>query len=227
MTNDPQTIGGAIRLIVADDHAVLRAGLRLLLEAETDMTVVGEAGDAASALALAEQLKPDVVLLDLTMPGASGLAVIAQLRQVSERLRILILTMHDDEAYLRQALAAGASGYLLKKAADVELLSAIRAVHGGGVYLHPDHARGLLDAMVERARTDRKGEAATKQSLSPREEELLRLIALGHTNQQVARQLYLSVKTVETYRSRLMAKLGLANRAELVRYALQRGMLQE
>ncbi|HID64080.1 MAG TPA: response regulator transcription factor [Anaerolineae bacterium] len=215
-----------IRVLIADDHAVLRAGLRILLDAEPDMEVVGEAADGAEALARVGELAPDVVLLDITMPRVNGLSVLRQIREVSPDSRVLILTMHDDESYLREALAAGGAGYVLKRAADTELLSAIRAVYQGGTYLHPAHTKALLEGMLDRER-DATGEANSYERLSPREREVLRLIALGYTNRQAADQLYLSVKTVETYKARLMTKLGLHSRAELVRYALQRGLLDD
>ncbi|MGQ9554977.1 MAG: response regulator [Anaerolineae bacterium] len=214
-----------IRILIADDHAVLRAGLRLLLDGEADMEVVGEAGDGVETVERTAELGPDVVLLDLTMPKLGGLEVIQRLREACPRTTVLVLTMHDDEGYLREALAAGASGYVLKRAADVELLSAIRAVYRGGTYLHPAHTRALLEGMLDRQREQRPEQPEVR--LSPREQELLRLVALGYTNQQIASMLYLSVKTVETYRARLMAHLSLRNRAELVRYALQRGLLKE
>ena len=214
-----------IRVLIADDHAVLRAGLRMLLDAESDLEVVGEAGDGAEALAQTIELAPDVVLLDVTMPQVGGLEVLRRIRDASPRTRVLILTMHDDEGYLREALAAGGAGYVLKRAADIELLTAIRAVHGGGTYLHAAHTGVLLESAAHRQRAQPAEEP--EPHLSQREEQVLRLIALGYTNQQAADMLYLSVKTVETYRARVMAKLDLRNRVELVRYALQRGWLEE
>jgi len=223
--NDATSDQPPIRILIVDDHAVLRAGLRMLLEAEPDIEVVGEAGDGAEALKRILELAPDVVLLDVTMPDMDGLEVLRQGRDSSPRTRVLMLTMHDDEGYLREALAAGSSGYVLKRAADIELLSAIRAVHRGGTYLHAAHTKVLFEDRAGQQRTQAPAEPESR--LSSREEEILRLVALGHTNQQAADRLYLSVKTVETYRARLMAKLGLRNRAELVRYALQRGLLAE
>lgn len=214
-----------IRVLIADDHAVLRAGLRMLLDAEPDLEVIGEAGDGLEAIERTKRSSPDVVLLDVAMPRCGGLEAIKQIRDISPQTRVLILTMHDDEGYLREALAAGGSGYVLKRAADIELLTAIRTVYQGGTYLHAAHTRVLFEG-----KADQRGPRAaeeTRPQLSPREKEVLRLIALGHTNQQAADMLYLSVKTVETYRGRLMTKLGLHNRAELVRYALHRGLLEE
>jgi len=213
-----------IRVLIADDHAVLRAGLWMLLDAEPDIEVVGEARDGLEVLARVRTLTPDVLLLDLAMPGMGGLEVLGRVREVSPQTRVLILTMHEEEEYLREALRAGSAGYVLKRAAAEELLSAIRAVYHGGVYLHPEHARRLLEEMVDRGA--RRPEPETEPPLSPREREVLCLIALGYTNQQAADALYLSVKTVETYRARLMAKLGLRTRAELVRYALQQGWIR-
>jgi DNA-binding NarL/FixJ family response regulator len=214
-----------IRILIADDHAVLRAGLRMLLNAEPDMRVVGEAGDGVVAMALVCELNPDVVLLDVTMPRTGGLEALRQIREVSPHTRVLVLTMHDDEGYLREALAAGSAGYVLKRAADIELLSAIRAVHRGGTYLHAAHTRVLFEGQAHQSgpRTAEEREP----HLSPREEEVLRLIALGYTSRQAAIELHLSAKTIETYRGRLMAKLNLSNRVELVRYALRRGLLEE
>ena len=220
-----------IRVLIADDHAVLRAGLRMLLDAQADMSVVGEAETAEQAINLAAQLTPDAVIMDLTLPARagdrstipSGLEAIRRIKAGRPEARILALTMHDDEGYLRAVLEAGGAGYVLKRAADTELLSAIRTVWRGGTYLHPEHARLLLGGTpaAEPAADD------AYEQLSPREQQVLRLIALGHTSQQVADMLSLSVKTVETYKSRLMAKLDLTSRAALVRYALQRGLLDE
>jgi two-component system response regulator NreC len=223
-----------IRVLVADDHAVLRAGLRLLLDAEPDMVVVGEAETAEQAKSLDEELAPDVVLMDLTLPTRpgnpntvpSGLEAIRCIKAERPEARVLALTMHDDEGYLRAVLEAGGAGYVLKQAADTELLSAIRAVWRGGTYLHPEHVQLLLEGAPSTVATQ-EGAADSYELLSPRERQVLRLIALGHTNQQVADLLCLSVKTVETYKARLMAKLDLTGRAALVRYALQRGLLEE
>ena len=214
-----------IRILIADDHAVLRAGLRMLLDAEPDMQVVGEAGDGATALARVRALTPDVVLLDLTMPRMGGLDALRQIREALPDARVLILTMHDDEDYLREVLAAGGAGYVLKRAADIDLLSAVRAVYRGGTYLHATHTQALFQD--KRGQQSTQGDKAPEPRLSEREEQILRLIALGYTSRQAADKLHLSPKTVDTYRGRLMLKLNLSNRAELVRYALRLGLLEE
>jgi two-component system response regulator NreC len=223
-----------IRVLIADDHAVLRAGLHLLLDAQPDMMVVGEAETAEQAMILDGDLRPDVVLMDLALPirpgdpntVPSGLEAIRRIKAERPEARVLALTMHDDEGYLRAVLEAGGAGYVLKQAADTELLSAIRAVWRGGTYLHPEHVQLLLEGAPP-GPTAQESAGDSYELLSPREQQVLRLIALGHTNQQVAGLLHLSVKTVETYKSRLMAKLDLTGRAALVRYALQRGLLEE
>lgn len=214
-----------IRVLIADDHAVFRAGLRLLLRAQPDIEVVGEAADGWETLKQAEALRPDVILLDLTMPGMPGLQTLALLRRQAPGSKVLILTMHEDEAYLRQALAEGAAGYLIKRATDEELVAAIRAVARGEVYIHPAMTRALLEDLLPMPETVETPEPW--ESLSEREQQVLRLVAMGHTNQEIADRLGLSVKTVETYRARGMEKLGLRTRAQLVRYMLQKGLLRE
>lgn len=214
-----------IRILLADDHAVLRAGLKLLLDAQADMHVVGEAADGQAVLALAEETQPDLILLDLTMPYLGGLEALPLLRKSAPQARVLILTMHDDEGYLKQALRAGASGYVLKKAADTELLSAIRAVMRGEVYVHPALTRSLLEDVIPGRDVREEDAGDLWDVLSDREQEVLRLVALGHTSREIGDQLSLSVKTVETYRARGMEKLGLRSRAALVKYALARGLL--
>lgn len=213
-----------IRVLLADDHAVLRSGLKMMLDARDDMSVVGEAGDGVDVLPLALETNPDVILLDLTMPRLGGLEALPLLRQQTPGARILILTMHDDQGYLRQALRMGAAGYVLKKAADVELIAAIEAVMRGDVYVHPSMTRSLLEEMIPEGEGG-SGEEDLWYTLSEREQEVLRLVALGHTNQEIADRLALSVKTVETYRARGMDKLALRSRAALVRFALARGLL--
>ncbi len=224
-----------IRILVTDDHAVLRAGLSALLNAEPDCTVVGEAADGHECLRVAQATQPDVILLDINMPHLNGLEALPQLRQVAPKSRILVLTMHDDVTYLRQVLRAGGAGYVLKQAADVELLSAIRTVYNGGTFLHPNHAQALLDdpaagddkASGQQPRDGKANGNSALASLSERELETLKLVALGYSNKEIAEQLYLSVKTVETYKARIMEKLELTTRAALVRFALQHKLLDE
>jgi two-component system, NarL family, response regulator NreC len=214
-----------IRVLLVDDHAVLREGLRLLVHAQSDMEVVGEAQSGEEAVECARTLRPDLVLMDLAMPGVGGIEATARIRRESPATRVVALTMYDDPAYLRSVLAAGASGYVLKRAASTELLSAIRTAHRGETYLAPSLAGGVVDELLGR----KAGNADTPvagDTLSDREREVLRLVAEGHTNQQVAEQLRLSVKTVETYRARLMEKLGLKSRVDLVRYAVSSGFLK-
>jgi len=217
------------RILLADDHAILRAGLKLLLDAQPDMEVVGEASNGARALAMAEELRPDLILLDLTMPGLGGLDVLRSLKDIAPGSRVLVLTMHDDRSYLQQALALGAAGYVVKKAVDSELLNAIRAVMRGEKYVHSAMMDKLLtlDTAEPPAVAASSGGTDRWASLSNRELDVLRLVALGHTNSEIADQLALSVKTVETYRARGMEKLGLSTRAQLVRDALAQGILDD
>jgi len=209
------------RVLIVDDHAVVRAGLRLLIDAETDLETVGEAGDARSAVFEARSTKPDVILMDVVMPDQSGLEVLPTLLYEQPEAKVLILSMQDDPRYVREAFAAGASGYVLKEAADSEVVGAIREVAGGGRYVHPELGARLIDADAAAARR------AEEDPLSEREREVLRLLALGHTNQEIAKTLYISVRTAETHRAHIMQKLRLGSRAELVRYALAEGVLTE
>lgn len=216
-----------IRVLLADDHAVLRSGLKLLLQHQPDIRVVGEAGDGLEAINLATEFQPDVILLDLTMPGLGGLDALPSLRKITPKSKILILTMHDDESYLRRALKGGAVGYVLKKAADAEVISAIRAVARGELYVHSAMTRSLLDGLVPHPGHTPVQEADLWDKLSDREREVMRLVALGHTSSEIAELLSLSVKTIETYRARGMEKLELRSRAALVKYALARGLLND
>lgn len=210
------------RILLADDHAVLRAGLRLLLENQTGLEVVGEVSSGLEALDLAIKLNPDLILLDLSMPGLGGLDALPALRKSVPGARVLILTMHDDPHYLRQALKNGASGYVLKKAADQELLSAVRAVMRGEVYVHPSMTRVLLDDLL----TDTPAQGGNVwETLSEREQVVLKQVVLGYTGAEIGEQLNLSIKTVDTYRMRGMEKLGLSSRAALVRFALKKGLI--
>jgi two-component system, NarL family, response regulator NreC len=215
-----------ISILIVDDHAILRAGLRMLINAQPDMEVVSEAMDGHEALRKAREKKPDVALMDITMPKISGLRALEQLRQVCPHTRILVLTMHDDAAYARSVLAAGGSGYIVKRAADSDLLAAIRAVYQGRLFLDPTLAGSLVqDLLGKKASFGPADGAAPRSLLSPREREVLRLLAQGYTNQQAAKWIVVSVKTVETYRARIAQKLGLHSRAELTRYALESGLL--
>jgi two-component system, NarL family, response regulator NreC len=216
-----------IRILIVDDHAVLRAGLHMLLDAEEDMLVVGEAPGVDQAVAQLAHQAPDVVLVDISMPEINGLEGLKSMREKAPDSKFLMLTMHNDESYLRLALSAGASGYVLKQAANNELLSAIRVVSQGGTYLHSGHRSILFEGESgKQASTPGSQDEADYERLSPREKEILRLIAMGYTNRQAAEELFLSEKTIETYKSRLMAKLALHSRTELVRYALRLGLIQ-
>jgi two-component system, NarL family, response regulator NreC len=212
------------RVLVADDHLVVRAGLRMLIETQSDMQVVGEANDGDEAFRQAKNLRPDLVLLDLSMPGVGGIASIGMLKREIQGIKILVLTMHDDPMHLRQAMEAGASGYLVKRAADTELLGAIRALRRGEMYIHSSLTGHLLGLVFDKQEQQElaPGDIA---GLSKREREVLQFLALGYTNQQIADKLFLSVKTIETYRARLTEKLQLPTRAELVRFALKHGLL--
>ncbi|MEK6274478.1 MAG: response regulator transcription factor [Actinomycetota bacterium] len=210
-----------IRVLIVDDHAVVRSGLRRVLEAEDDLEVVGEAGDMRTAVFEAREQKPDVVLMDVVMPGGTGIEATPAVLQEVPEAKVLILSMQDDPLYVREAFAAGASGYVLKEAADTEVVAAVREVAGGGRYVHPALGARLVAADAEeRARVE-------ADPLSDREREVLRLLALGHTNQEIAGTLFLSVRTVETHRAHVMQKLRLTTRAELVRYAIDSGLLED
>jgi two-component system response regulator NreC len=213
-----------IRVMIVDDHAILRAGLRMLVNAQADMEVVSEAPDGEKAVQQVKETKPDVTLLDLTMPRVGGMKALQGIAQNCRETRVLVLTMHDDPAYLRSALAAGASGYLLKRAVDSELIAAIRAVHRGGVFVDPRLASILVQDVLAKKGT----KAAPTQPiniLSDRELQVLGLVARGYTSAQIAKQISVGVKTVETYRSRFTEKLGLRTRSDVIRFAVQMGLL--
>ncbi len=210
-----------IRIALCDDHAVVRSGLRAILEAEPDLEVVGESGTAAEAVELAREAQPDVFVMDIGLPDRSGIAATAEVCQASPATRVLVLTVHDDVTYLRRAFDAGAAGYLVKEAADVELVQAVRQVAAGKQYVHPSLGAALLAREVATARP-----AGPGGELSEREVEVLRLIAGGLTNAEIAARLYVSVRTVETHRAHIHQKLDVRTRAGLVRVAREAGVLQ-
>lgn len=223
-----------IRILLVDDHAVLRAGLRALLEAEDGLEVVGEAGTGEEGVAMADRLKPDVVVMDLSMPGIGGLEatrrIAASSREAAERgdgqgggTRVLVLTMHGEEEHLLPVLEAGGSGYVNKRGADEELIEAIRTVARGDVFLYPNAAKLLLQGFRGKAT---RGENDPLQKLTERELEVLGYTAEGFSSAEIGKKLFISPKTVDTYRSRIMEKLGLHHRSELVRFALQQGLLK-
>ena len=212
-----------VRVFLADDHAIVRGGLKALINAQPGMVVVGEAADGLETCALVPTLQPDVVVMDVSMPGLTGSLATERLRRECPAVKILALTVHEDKGYIRQLLTAGASGYALKRAAPEELIRAIQVVAAGGMYLDPTVAGKVVGGFVK---TPAKGAAKTGE-LSDREMEVARLTAAGHGNKEIAARLDLSVKTVETYRARSLEKLGLKSRAELVRYAFQQGWLQD
>jgi len=211
-----------IRVLIADDHAILRSGLRMLIGSQQDMTVVAEAQNGDEAIQIARKMSPDIVILDITMPERGGLYAIDEILKNNLSTRILLLTMHEELAYLRTALAAGASGYVLKKSVDADLLAAIRAVHKGRTYIDAELASELVrHAMPDAGRSNAK----LTEVLSERELQVLKLVAEGFSSREIAQQIFVSVKTVETYRGRFAEKLGLTSRAEIVRYALEMGLL--
>jgi two-component system, NarL family, response regulator NreC len=211
----------AIRVLIVDDHPVVRSGLRLLLAQESDIEPVGEAGTGREAVFQARDLKPDVILMDVVMPDQTGLDVLPMLIREHPEIKVLLLSMQDDPRYVREAFAAGASGYVLKEAVDAEVVAAVREVARGGRYVNPELGARLVAAEADAARR------AEEDPLSDREREVLRLLALGHTNQEIAKQLYISVRTVETHRAHVMGKLHVQSRAEFVRYAIAQGLLND
>jgi two-component system, NarL family, response regulator NreC len=211
-----------IRVLIADDHAILRTGLKMLIAAQPDMIAVAEASGGTDAIRLTRETKPDVVILDITMADGGGLNAIAEILKNHPPVRILMLTMHEEPAYLRTALAAGAAGYVLKKSVDADLLSAIRAVHRGRSYVDSEMAATLIrHALPDQTRD----EMSPSEVLSERELQVLKLVAEGFSSREIAEQILVGVKTVETYRGRFAEKLGLKSRADIVRYALEVGLL--
>ncbi len=217
------TAHGPARLLLADDHAMVRRGLRLILDAEPDLRVVAEAGDGLEALQLVRRMEVDLAVLDVSMPRMTGLQATAELMTVRPNLRVLMLSMHDNEQFLFEALKAGASGYVLKTAADRDLVEACRAALRGEPFLYPSAIAALVRDFLERAR---EGEASPADPLTPRELQVVKLVAEAHTNEQIAAVLHISAKTVERHRENLMAKLGMRDRVELTRYAIRRGLVE-
>jgi two-component system, NarL family, response regulator NreC len=210
--------GVSIRVLIVDDHAVVRSGLRRLLEAEDGLEPVGEGGSAQEAVFQARALKPEVILLDIGLPDRTGLEVLPQLRHENPDTKVLILSMQAEPRYVSEAFAAGASGYVLKEAADTEVIAGIRQVAAGARYVNPELGARLVNAAADAARL------AESERLSEREREVLRPLALGYTNQEVAKLLFISVRTAESHRAHIMKKLGFQTRAELVAYVLERGI---
>lgn len=212
-----------IRLLLVDDHAIVREGLRMLLQAQTDMEIVGEAENGKEALAQARALKPDVVVMDISMPDMDGFEATRRIKRMRPQTAVLALTIHEADEYFFEMLNAGASGYVPKRAAPVDLVSAIRAVHQGGVFLYPSVAKALVQDYL--SRVEGGGERASYDGLTNREREVLTLIAEGCLNQEIANRLVISVKTVERHRENIMRKLNLHSRTDLVKYAIRKGLI--
>jgi DNA-binding NarL/FixJ family response regulator len=210
-----------VRVLIADDHGIVRSGLRLLLERQPDIEVIAEAADGAEAREIAVRERPDLAILDVRMPKLTGLQVTRELKKQAPEVSVLILSMHDDERYLFEALKAGASGYVLKTQADTDLMEAIRAVERGEPFLTPTAQQALIKDVLERGR-----QSGDEEELTPREEEIVKLVAEAHTTRQIAEILHLSEKTVENHRGNAMRKLGMRDRVELVRYAIRRGLIE-
>lgn len=217
--------GNKVHVLLADDHTILRAGLKMMLNAQPDIEVVGEASDGKQAVAEALRLQPDVVLMDITMPECNGIEATKQIKRVLVDVKVLVLTMHENEEYLFQMLRAGASGYMLKEAADTELISAIRVVCSGRFYLSPSAQAMMVSDYLQRVRTGEERDSYS--ALTEREREILKLVAEGYTNNRIGERLFISPKTVDTHRTHIMDKLNLHSRAELVKYAMRRGLLED
>jgi two-component system, NarL family, response regulator NreC len=213
----------AIRILIADDHGVMRGGLRALLEDEPGLEVVGEASSGEEVIALTEKLRPDIVLMDIGMPGIDGIEATRTIKNAFENIQVLVLSVYEDESLLREAIKVGAAGYIIKRAAEEELISAIQAVSRGDMYIHPAITRLLFSQhpVVDHS------EESNLESLSPRELEVLSYLARGYTNRQIAETLYISTRTVESHRANIMGKLGIKNRIELVEYAKKYGLMDQ
>lgn len=217
-------VGRVIKLLIVDDHAVVRSGLMMLLNGKHNIEVVGEASEGDEAIQKALEIKPDVILMDLSMPhGKGGLTATTELKKLLPDTAVLILTMHDDEEYLFRAIHVGASGYILKSAPHEELIAAIQSVASGNAYLNPMATKRLMGEYLDRLKNG--NEVSTYESLSDREKEVMEWVAKGYSNKEIAEILYVSVKTVESHKSNLMEKLGIKTRPELVKYALKKGLL--
>jgi DNA-binding NarL/FixJ family response regulator len=216
-------VGGPLRILLADDHAIVRQGLKLLIDSQPEMNVIGEAADGDAVVAKAQALRPDVVLMDISMPGTNGLAATRALKQRQHGIVVLVLTRHDDETYLQELLRAGASGYVLKQSPPPQLLQAIRAVAAGGIYLDPAITARVADGLLDRRDEGSRAAAA----ISDRESEVLRLVAVGHSNKEIADRLNISIKTVEVHKANAMRKLGLTGRVDLIRYGVLQGWLYD
>lgn len=215
----------SIRILIVDDHTILRAGLKMMLNAQPDMEVVGEAQDGRQAIYEVQRLQPDVILMDITMPDMNGIEATRQIKKMLPEARVLILTMHENDEYVFQALRAGASGYILKEAADTELISALHVIQNGQFYLSPAAQSVMVGDYLQRVRIGEEKDSYS--TLTEREREILKLVAEGHTNNQIAERLVISPKTVDTHRTHIMDKLNLHSRAELVKYAMRRGLLED
>ncbi|MBE0428296.1 MAG: response regulator transcription factor [Thermoleophilia bacterium] len=214
-----------IRILLADDHAILRSGLMRLLGEESDIEIVGEAENGREAVQKTQELHPDIVLMDIGMPVMNGMEATKQIKKRDNDVKVLVLTMHDNEEYLFQVLQAGASGYVLKKAADSDLVNAIHVVSRGDCFLYPSAAKMVVEDYLEKLKAGQEP-TSSFDALTEREREILRLVAEGYTNREIAESLFISVKTVETHKANIMEKLNLHKRAELVRYAIRKGILQ-
>jgi DNA-binding NarL/FixJ family response regulator len=215
---------GRLRILLADDHAILRQGLRLLIDSQLDMTVAGEAADGDAVVAQAEALHPDVVVIDISMPGTNGLTATRTLKERHPGLVVLVLTRHEEDTYLQALLRAGASGYVLKQSPPPQLLQAIRVVAAGGIYLDPAITARVADGLLD-GRQD--GARAPDGAMSDRESQVLRLVAVGHSNKEIADRLTISVKTVEVHKANAMRKLGLTGRVDVIRYGVLQGWLYD
>jgi DNA-binding NarL/FixJ family response regulator len=221
----PIETGAKIRVLVVDDHTILRVGLRMMLNAQPDIEVIGEASDGNAAVSEALRLIPDVILMDIAMPDCNGIEATRQVKRLQPETRVLVLTMHENEEYLFQVLRAGASGYILKEAADTELITAIRMVSSGRFYLSPSAQSIMVGDYLQRVHSGEERDSYS--ALTEREREILKLVAEGYTNNQIAERLIISPKTVDTHRTHIMDKLNLHSRAELVKYAMRRGLLED